>query len=102
MRQLIVLALALSLSACATTTKVAVRQPGDSRLTCEQIKAEFEKLDNVQQEADDNRGVNTTNVAAAVLFWPAIISTYMSASDAEKALNRRREVLMDLNDEKDC
>ena len=36
------------------------------------------------EEASDNKGVNTANVAAAVFFWPAAVGNYMNAADAEK------------------
>ena len=54
--------------AMALFAKVAVRQPGDKAMSCVQLNAEFAKLDRVQQEADNNKGMNTANVAAELLF----------------------------------
>jgi len=92
--------LVASAAACATTTKVAVRQPGDANMSCDQLKAEFVKLDKVQEEADNNKGVNTANVAAVLLFWPAAVGNYMDADKAEKLMNQRREHLMDIHNKK--
>lgn len=97
-----VAALALGVSACATTTKVAVQQPGDEKLTCDQMKAEFAKLDGVVAEASDNKGVNTANVAAVLLFWPAAVGNYMDADKAEKLVEQRRAHLMNIYRSKNC
>ena len=95
-------AIALAATACATTTKVAVQQPGDQNMSCEALKAEFAKLDKVQEEADHNKGVNTANVAAVLLFWPAAVGNYMDADKAEKLMNKRRDHLMAIYNAKSC
>jgi hypothetical protein len=91
-----------TLSACTTTEKVAVQQPGDKTLTCEQLEAEFVKLDNVMQDAQGDKGVNTANVAAVVFFWPAAVGNYMNAKDAEELVEKRRTHLMSIYDSKGC
>jgi hypothetical protein len=95
-------AMMLVVSGCVTTTKVAVEQPGDAKLSCAELSAEFKKLDNVMTEARDNKGVNTANVAAVLLFWPAAVGNYMSADDAEKLVERRRTHLMGIYTQKGC
>jgi len=102
MRYVTMAAACLLLAGCATTTKVAVNQPGDNRLSCTEIKAEFAKLDRVQEEADDNKGVNTANVAAVLFFWPAAVGNWMDADKAEKLLQRRRDALMEHYKAKGC
>lgn len=94
--------LALFVSGCASTQKVAIEQPGDDKLTCEALKEEFGKLDKIQSEADENKSVNTKNVAAAILFWPALAATYVNATDAEKLLEKRRAHLMSIYKSKGC
>jgi len=89
-------------SACTNSEKVAVVQPGDSKLSCEQLNTEFTKLDAIMDEAQGNKGVNTANVAAVLLFWPAAVGNYMNADEAEKLVTRRREHLMNLSSEKGC
>jgi hypothetical protein len=87
---------------CATTTKVATQQPGDERMSCEALKGEFAKLDAVGREAIDNKGVNTANVAAVLLFWPAAVGNYMDADKAEKLVQERRLHLMSIYRGKSC
>jgi len=101
-RLAIVGACLLSTTACVTTTKVAVEQPGDERMSCAEIAAEFKRLDAVVLEGDDNKGVNTANVAAVLLFWPAAVGNYMDADKAQKLVEQRRAHLMTIYRGKGC
>lgn len=96
------LALTMAAGGCATTTKVATQQPGDEKLSCDALKAEFAKLDSVTQEADANKGVNTANVAAVLFFWPAAVGNYMDADKAQKLVEQRRTHLMGIYKSKTC
>jgi hypothetical protein len=93
---------ALGLSACTSTTKVSTMQPGDQKMSCEQLETEFTRLDDVMEEGDDNKGVNTANVAAVVLFWPAAVGNYMDADKAQDLVEKRRTHLMGIYDDKSC
>lgn len=95
-------AMLLATSACTTTEKVNVMQPGDQAMTCTQLKAEFAKLDTVKADADSDKGVNGANVAAVLLFWPAAAGNYLNARDAENLVNQRRTYLMTIYNEKNC
>jgi hypothetical protein len=95
-------AVVFAVSACTSTPKVNVRQPGDRNMSCDEIQTEFDGLDNVQNEAEDNQGVNTANVAAVLLFWPAAVGNYMDADRAMDLVEQRRAVLMDLYEDKSC
>ena len=101
-RLAIVGALLMSTTACVTTTKVAIEQPGDEAMSCDSIKAEFARLDTVVREGDDNKGVNTANVAAVLLFWPAAVGNYMDADKAQKLVEQRRAHLMTIYRGKNC
>lgn len=90
------------LAACTSTQKVAVTEPSDYDMTCEQLSREFAELDQVMQEADKNKGVNGANVAAAVFFWPAAVGNYMDADKAQDLAEQRREHLNELYVEKGC
>ncbi|MBY9065366.1 hypothetical protein K1X12_00560 [Hyphomonas sp. WL0036] len=98
----LVAASALVLTACTTTEKVAVEKPTDLKMSCEEIEGEFDKLDQVMEDASGDKGVNTANVAAVVFFWPAAVGNYMNASEAEKLVEKRRAHLMDLYMKKSC
>jgi hypothetical protein len=93
---------ALAVAACTTTEKVAAVQPMDAALSCDQLTAEFAKLDSINKTADSNKGVNTANVAAVLLFWPAAVGNYMDADSAQKLVNERRTHLMGIWNSKNC
>jgi hypothetical protein len=95
-------AIALGMSACTTTQKVSVMQPGDTALNCSGLRAEFAKLDAIQADADSDKGVNGANVAAVLLFWPAAAGNYLNARDAQQLVTQRRTYLMGLHNEKQC
>jgi type IV pilus biogenesis protein CpaD/CtpE len=95
-------AAALLLGACATNQKVATNQLGDDRLTCEQIRTEDKKLNEILEKARNNKGVSTANVAAVLLFWPAAVGNYMDADKAEELVEKRKSVLSDLYKSKNC
>ncbi|MAK65313.1 MAG: hypothetical protein CMF75_11335 [Maricaulis sp.] len=87
---------------CTSTPKVDVRQPGDRNMSCAELEAEMHALDDIQEEAEHNQGVNTANVAAVVLFWPAAVGNYMEADRAMDLAAERHEHLMDIYTEKQC
>lgn len=95
-------AVALFATACTSTPKVDVRQPGDANLTCAELQEEMHALDDIQDEAENNQGVNTANVAAVVLFWPAAVGNYMEADRAMDLAQERHEHLMDIYTSKSC
>ena len=99
--------LALSIAAMViagwtTTEKVAAVQPMDDALACDQLTAEFAKLDTINKQADGNKGVNTAYVAAVLLSWPAAVGNYMDADSAQKLVNERRTHLMGIWNSKNC
>ena len=93
---------ALFATACTSTPKVDVRQPGDQNMSCAQLQEEMHALDDIQEEAENNQGVNTANVAAVVLFWPAAVGNYMDADRAMDLAEERHEHLMDIYSSKSC
>ena len=88
--------------ACTSTQKVTVSQPGDRNLSCAEIKSEFASLDVIMEDAKSDKGVNAANAAAILLFWPAAARNYVDASKAEDLVDRRREYLMGIYNEKNC
>jgi hypothetical protein len=93
---------ALALSGCATPHVVQTRQSGDEALSCVQMKEQFAAARKYEEDARGDRGVTGKNVAAVVLFWPALIGTYMNTEDAIKAARERQTVLSDLSTKKNC
>lgn len=94
--------LALTSSACTTTEKVSVMQPGDTAMNCSGLRGEFSKRDTISADADSDKGVNGANVAAVLLFWPAAAGNYLNARDAQQLVAQRRTYLMTLYNEKRC
>lgn len=95
-------ATALLVAGCTSTPKVAVSQPGDRNMSCSELEAEFAQLQSVQDEAENNQGVNTANVTAVLFFWPAAVGNYMEADRAMDLVEERRAHLMAIYDEKGC
>ena len=95
-------AVAFASSACTTTEKVNVMQPGDQAMTCAALRAEFVKLDEVKADGQSDQGVNGANVAAVLFFWPAAVGNYMSARDALAVAERRHTHLMTIYNSKNC
>ena len=99
---LAVTAAAMILSACSHTEKVAVTQPGDTKLSCAEIQTEFDDMERVLREAKKNKGASGANIAAAVFFWPAAVGNYVDAKDAEELVQERQRHLTKIADNKGC
>jgi hypothetical protein len=87
---------------CATPHVVSVKQTGDSDLDCDKIKKSYADARDFEEKARKERGVTGTNVAAALLFWPALIGTYSNTEEAINAAKDRQKVLEKLAEEKKC
>ena len=94
--------IATSLTACATPEVIDAKQMGDDKLSCRQLAAEIQEASEFERKAQKEKGVTGTNVAAAVIFWPAIIGTYVNANEAIKAAKERKEHLVALSTKKGC
>lgn len=90
------------LNGCATPTVVDVKQVGDENLTCAQLSAQYQDAQDFEAKARKDRGITGTNVAAAVLFWPALVGTYVNTDDAINAATQRQKRLETLAAAKSC
>ena len=90
------------LQGCATPEVVETVKVTDSQLTCQGILDEIEEANRFEKKARDDRKVNGKNVAAAVLFWPALVGTYANTEEAIEAAKERREHLKKLYIDKNC
>ena len=102
MKQLYVLILALTLAACATPEVVDVHKVGDKNLTCEQLEEQFVEAQDFERKARREKGATGTNVAAFLLFWPAMIATYSNVDEAVTAAKDRQERLQKIAAEQGC
>ncbi|ELA08010.1 putative lipoprotein [Moraxella macacae 0408225] len=96
------LAATLLLQACATPHVVETRKPNDMNLSCSQLKAEIDEAKEFEKKARDERKVTGKNVAAAVLFWPALLGTYSNTEEAINAAKDRQELLTKMYQQKHC
>lgn len=90
-----------SLTGCASPTVVQSIKPGDTGLSCAQLQNEYSDAERLKKEADGEKGVTGGN-AARLLFWPAIIGTYMNANEAIAAAENRKVNLANLMNQKNC
>ena len=86
---------------CASPTVVQSVKPGDAGLSCAQLQNEYADAERFKKEAAAEKGVTGGNVAR-VLFWPAIIGTYMNANEAIAAADNRMVNLNNLMSKANC
>ena len=87
---------------CATPHVVDTRQLGDKNLSCSNIKDQIDEADRFEYEARSERKITVKNVAAAVLFWPALLGTYVNTEDAIDAAKERKHYLRNLYEKNSC
>jgi hypothetical protein len=90
------------LSACATPEVVKTQQAGDHDMNCQQLKAAYAEAQEFEQKARQERGVTGKNVAAVVLFWPALLGTYANTEEAINAAKDRQKHLEKIAESKGC
>ena len=90
------------MAGCASPTVVEKRKITDENLSCTQIQAEIAEAERYKKEAKDERKVTGTNVAAAILFWPALLGTYSNTQEAMDAADERKEYLVGMYAERKC
>lgn len=96
------LASVLLVSACVSPEVVQTSSVNDNALSCEEIKVQLTQLEEIRAEAAKGKTASGANVAAAILFWPAVIGNYSNAQQALEAANKRNEVLVALSNKKRC
>lgn len=90
------------LSGCASPTVVESKQSKDRDMSCGALKTAYSEAKEFESKARKERGVTGTNVAAAILFWPAMIGTYKNTEDAINAAKERQTHLEKIAAEKKC
>ena len=92
----------LLLAGCSRPTVVDVLMPGDEELNCGQLKNAYAEAERFKEEAKGEKGVTRGNTARALLFWPAIVGTYMNSNEAIQAADSRKVHLINIMRDKDC
>ena len=91
-----------NLVGCASPAVVKTTKPGDTSLSCEELKKEYAEAEQFKADADKEKKVTGGNVARAIFFWPALFGTFSNANDAIKAADERMAKLSTLMDAKSC
>ncbi|MEO9697749.1 MAG: hypothetical protein ABJH43_01020 [Tateyamaria sp.] len=89
-------------SGCVSPEVVTTRSVDDGNLSCEDIQAQLVQLEEIKVEAEKGRTASGENIAAAILFWPAVIGNATNAKQAIEAANARNDVLVALAEKKRC
>lgn len=96
------LAAVAALVGCASPHVVETTRTSDANLSCTQLDIEMKEADRFKTDAQREKGMTGTNVAAVLFFWPAMIGTYANANEAIEAANTRKTNLMRLYEKKGC
>lgn len=90
------------ITGCSTVKSVPPVEIGDSKMSCSDIVLQLEKVKGVKAQASSDQGLSGKNVAAALLFWPAVIGNEMNSRGALQAANERIGNLNKLYNDKNC
>ena len=90
------------LTSCAKPTVVNVTLPNDNKLNCEKLENAIADAQAFRRKAVAVTGNTGKNQAAAILFWPALMMTYVNASEAIVAANERSVHLINIMQDKNC
>ena len=96
-----VLGIAL-LNSCAKPTVVNITLPTDDKLNCEKLENGITDAQEFRRKAIAVTGNTGKNQAAAWLFWPALMMTYVNAHEAIVAANERSVHLINIMQDKNC
>ena len=98
---ILVLSFVLLIS-CAKPTVVNIVLPDDNKLNCEKLENSVADAQEFRRKALAVTGNTGKNQAAALLFWPALMMTYINASEAIVAANERSVHLINIMQDKNC
>ncbi len=90
------------LQGCASPHVVQAVQIEDAQYSCNRLTFEISEADRFRAEAQAEKGVTGTNVAAVLFFWPAMIGTYANANEAIAAADTRKVSLLSYYNQKKC
>ena len=90
------------LISCAKPTVVNIVLPTDDKLNCEKLENGVADAQEFRRKAIAVTGNTGKNQAAAWLFWPALMMTYINASEAIVAANERSVHLINIMQDKNC
>lgn len=90
------------LGGCASPTVVESKQSSDRMMSCDALKTAYNEAKDFEGKARKERGMTGTNVAAALLFLPGLLGTYVNTEEAINAAKERQKHLEAIAAEKKC
>ena len=90
------------LNSCAKPTVVNVVLPEDKNLNCKQLETSITDAQEFRRKAIGVTGNTPQNQARGMLFWPALMVTYLNAHEAIVAANERSVNLINLMLDNNC
>ena len=92
----------VTLVSCAKPTVVNVTLSGDKNLDCQKLEASLNDAQEFRKKAIATTGNTAGNQARAMLFWPALMMTYINAHEAIMAASERSIHLIHIMQNKNC
>ena len=90
------------LNYCANPTVVNVTLPKDNELNCEKLEDALVDAQEFRKKAIQVAGNTAQNQARALLFWPALMVTYLNVHEAIVAANERSVHLVNIMLDNEC
>ena len=90
------------LVSCAKPTVIETVMPGDEELNCGQLKNAYAEAEMLKEDAKEEKGITGGNTARALVFWPAVVGTYMNSNEAIQAADTRKVHLLNIMRSKEC
>ena len=90
------------LSYCATPEVINVRDPLDEKKNCYELEISVAEAQKFKRDAQWEKDKEGANFARAILFWPAMATTFANAEKAIKAADDRTYHLLKLMKDKNC
>ena len=97
-----IILLVATVSACVSTQTVSRNQANDSTLSCDSIATRLGEVQAAKSYAKSNQGVSGANVAAALLFLPALIANNANTSSMIKSMEARELTLNGYYQSRQC
>ena len=86
----------LFLLSCASPKVVEIKNPLDEKKTCDELESSVAEAQKFKRDAQWEKDKEGANFARAILFWPAMATTFANAEKAIKAADDRTYHLLKL------
>jgi len=90
------------LNSCAKPTVINIALPEDKESSCKELENGILDAQEFRSKALAVTGNTPQNQARAMLFWPALMMTYLNAHEAIIAANERTVYLINIMQDKNC